>query len=115
MDLEAKVELYGVLVGALSKAVKLEATLRTKGDDTGTAQAAAKADELAESIKRIRLSINEDWKGQAAAATRKARTLNTSLREEVSAIKRVIDHSDRLVKAIGYLDDLIKLAAGLLA
>ena len=115
MSLQAKAKMYEQVVNTLARCVKLEAALREKNDDASASQAAAKAAILGSVAKDLREAIQDDWKQATAAKVAKLKSINSDLQREIASIRRVIQHADRVVKAIGYVDDVIKVAAGLLA
>jgi membrane-bound lytic murein transglycosylase len=115
MSISTKVEMYEQSVNALARCVKLEAILREKDDEANADTVAAKASSLGNVAKQLRESIQDDWNQATAAKMTKLKSINSELQQEIAAIKRVIDHAERVVKAIGYVDDVIEIASGLLA
>jgi|GEM_PF-3391152 len=114
MSLSTKVEIYEQSVNALARCVKLEAILRDKDDAVNADAVGVKASSLAALAKRLREEIQAQWTQATPAKVTKLKSLNSDLQQEIAAIKRVIDHAARVVKAIGYVDDVIKVAVGLL-
>lgn len=111
IDGETRAQTYRRLTSALNKGVILELELRSRGEDDQADQVAEATERLGAAAGEIRAAITEEWTGRAAALNAASRRLVGDLQKELAAIRRTMDVAERVVKAIGYIDDLVELAA----
>lgn len=111
MTLDEKVKIYQRVVAALSKGVKLAALLDRDGTPAEQAAVRRKNEALAREAARIRRAIHQDWRGGAAAILDGIGTASSRLQEQIRAIETTRKTAERAVRALGYVDDLIAIAA----
>jgi hypothetical protein len=115
MNLKDKVDLYNLMLAGLSKGVKLAAVLAQHGDDESRQLIEAKNEQLAKQAASLRKGIQLKWNGRATELREQIRSHNTRLQDQIRDIEKQIKTAERVVKALGYIDDLIALARKLLA
>jgi len=111
MTLDDKVKIYQQLVAALSKGVRLAALLDRDGTPAEQSKVKTKNEALAREAARIRRAIHENWKGGAATILEGISTASRRLQDQIRAIESTRQTAGRVVKALGYVDDLIAIAA----
>ena len=114
MNLRDKVDLYNLLLSALSKGVKLAAILSEQGKQDDRARVEKKNNTLAGRAADLRRGIQREWNGRAAAIADEIRSHNRRLQDQIREIERELQNAERIVKALGYLDDVIAIAGRLL-
>jgi len=110
MTQESKQEVIQRLLVGNQKAQILEISLRFKGKGDEADKVAQKASELSSRIDALLSQVLEDWLGQADAIIQEVKDANTSLQQSIRKIKQGVKTTENLVKAIGFLDDLIATA-----
>lgn len=110
MKLNEKVDIYNRLLAALGKGVKLAAVLDEKNDAANLGAALKKNDELANLAKQLREKIGKDWKIGAAKVLSDIRSSSGKLQSQIGAIEKAIGTGQKVVTALGYVDDLITVA-----
>lgn len=110
MTLDQKVEIYNKLLAALAKGVKLAGVLKREGDTANYERGKKKNEELAKLAGRLRQQINMDWKIGAAKVLSDIRASSTRLQSQIGAIEKAIGTGQKVVTALGYVDDLIAIA-----
>lgn len=110
MTIPQKVAIYNKLLAGLSKGVKLAALLARQGKTQDRKQVERRNDQLAEQAAKLRRAIHEEWRGQAEKTVEEIRELNGKLQSRIRSIEDTIATADKVVKALGHLDDLIGIA-----
>jgi hypothetical protein len=110
MTLQSKVDIYNKLLAGLSKGVKLAAVLQQKGDATEYKAAVKKNEELAQLAAKLRSSINKDWSIGATKVLADIQASSGKLQGQIREIEQTIAKGQKVVKALGYVDDLIEVA-----
>lgn len=98
---------------AYNRAVNLEASLLIQREFDKADEADARADRLALENRRILAKRMAVWGVQAAKAHTSIKASNVQLQRQISAIKKRQKTADSAVKALGYLDDIIAIAAAI--
>jgi hypothetical protein len=115
MGQEEKETLLDELLRARRNGDKLEIRLRFKGEAVKAAEVRAKARELSKEIDTLLASLMNGWIGSAEQETRRLREVNAGIRGVIEEIKHEIDVAKSVAKALGYLDDAIRIAMKLMA
>jgi hypothetical protein len=110
MTEENKQEVITRLLIGKQKAHKLETSLRFKGKGEEADKVAQKASELSNQIDTLLAQVLEDWLGQTDAIIQEVKTANTALQQSIRKIQQGVKTAENLVKALGFLDDLIATA-----
>jgi hypothetical protein len=110
-----KEALYDSLDESKRKGQRLEIRLRFQGKNEDADQVKAKTDELSQQLDDLLAGIMENWSGNAKALITATKDTNKRLQASIRDIKNKIKIGENLVKALGYLDDAIKVAKKLLA
>lgn len=111
MRLGQKIAIYQKLVAGLSKGVHLAAVLGELGEAEDQERVEGKNEELAETAAQLRQQIQKQWNAQAKSTIDGIRDSSAKLQEQIRKIETTKETGQKVVKAIGYLDDLIELAA----
>ena len=110
MSLNDRAEIYKQLVAALSKGVKLAALADRHGSASERNSIKQKNEKLATEAARIRRIIQKDWTSTAGGILSGIGDASSKLQEQVRAIEATRKTGERVVKGLGYLDDLIRIA-----
>jgi ubiquinone biosynthesis protein UbiJ len=110
MTEENKQEVIQRLLIGKQKAHILETSLRFKGEGDEADKVAQKASELSNQIDTLLAQVLDDWLGQTDAIIQGIKKSNTSLQQSIRKIQQGVKTTENLVKAIGFLDDLIAIA-----
>ena len=97
------------------KGQKLEINLRFKGKTSEADQVRAKCNELSDRIDDLITEVMKDWLRKADTLINEVKVLNSNLQSNIREIKKEIKMGEKIVKAIGYLDQAINLTKKLLA
>ena len=114
MTLQDKVKIYNKLLASLSKGVKLAALLEEKGETGRLNDVEQRNDRLAEEAAKLRRGIARTWQGETEKILDDIGDNNERLQDRIRDIERNLAIAERVVKALGYLDDLIEIARGVL-
>lgn len=110
MNKESKQEVIQRLLIGKQKAHILETSLRFKGEGEEADKVAQKANELSNQIDILLAQVLGDWLGQTDAIVQEVKIANSSLQQSIRKIRQGVKSAQNLVKAIGFLDDLIATA-----
>jgi hypothetical protein len=110
MTEDNKQEVIKRLLVGFQKAHILETSLRFKGEGEEADKVAQKASELSNQIDLLIAQVLEDWLAQTDVIIQEVKNANTSLQLSIRKIKQGVKSTENLVKAIGFLDDLITTA-----
>jgi len=110
MTLQKKVEIYNRVLAGLSKGVMLAALLAKKGETADHERAVRKNEELARLAARLRRNIHRDWSLGAAKVLGEIRDSSARLQRQVRDIEKSVASAQRVVRALGYVDDLVEIA-----
>lgn len=100
-----------VLARAYAEAVDLESRLWLGGDKKLANSAELKTDALYEVLAQLRADLWGAWTDDATEATADLKNAGERVEAAVDAVKDDIKNADRVVRALGYLDEVIQLAA----
>ena len=100
---------------ALGEANKLVVRLKFRGKKEEAAQAARKARELSSQIDRLLTSLMDDWLGRAAEIQNDLETTTARLQDAIDEIGSQRDNAAWFVTSLSLLDDVINIAARLVA
>ncbi len=94
------------------EAIDLEFELRLAKDKT-VDQARDRATALYHAISELRVLAWRNWRGQAKDLLDDIHATNTRLRRAIRAVERDMKRADNIVKALGYLDNVIARATAI--
>ncbi len=115
MNLPEKVMVYQTVLASLSKGVYLAAVLREQDADEGDiTKVEQRNQKLAKAAAKLREGLVKDWIGQAETLRSQIRETNSKLQGQIRQIERQTDIAERIVKALGFLDDIINITKGVL-
>lgn len=103
------------ILNTYSKAIDLELLFWTKGQQKEALEIKVKADDLDDTIIKLRNTNWSMWSGSTIVVEQKIKKNNTNLQSAIRDIQNDIKTAQRTVKAVGYIDDVIRIAAGLLS
>jgi hypothetical protein len=98
---------------AYNRAVNLEAALLIQREFDKADDADARADQLAAENRRVLAKRMAAWGVQAARAHTSIKASNTQLQRQITNVKNRQQTAASAVKALGYLDDIIAIAAAI--
>lgn len=113
MSRSAKEETIDRLSEAQRKGHKLEVVLRFQGEAGEADRVKTSTDELKDEIDRLLSEIMAEWVGSSRTVIADLKGLNRKLQAEIRDIKKKIRVAEKVVKAIGLIDDAVELAGGL--
>lgn len=90
---------------------RLEIALRFKGKANEANDVKRKTDELTDKIDDLLGQVMEEWSGQSKEIIAEIVKANSSLKAAINDIKRDLEIAENVVKAIGYIDDAVAIAA----
>ena len=74
-----------------------------------------KTNNLSKKVDSLIAALMQDWIGSANLTIESIKKTNENLQKTIRDIKKDVEVAKNIVKAIGYLDDAIMIAANLLA
>jgi hypothetical protein len=114
VSLQSNVDIYNRILAGLSKGVKLVAILDGRGDPAAK-DVRKRNEELAAAAADVRRAISKTWSIDAKATLTKLRGLNDQLQGQVEQIQNAIEVATKVVKALGYVDEIVKIAGKIAA
>jgi hypothetical protein len=114
-DQDEREALIDSLSEALGEANRLVVRLKFRGKKEEAGQAARKARELSGQIDRLLTSLMDDWLGRAAEIQVDLETATARLQAAIDEIGSEKDSATSFVTALSLLDDVINIAARLVA
>ena len=96
---------------AYAEAVDLESRLWLEGDKAYANSAELKANALYGELSKLKANLWGDWTSDAAAATKAIDDAADAVDTSINEVKGDIKNAQKVVRALGYLDQLIALAA----
>jgi DNA repair exonuclease SbcCD ATPase subunit len=108
-----KLALLRRLNSARSKALHLELELASHEEDA-TAVTKAKQ-KLDEQIEALRKQLHDDWRGKAAQVETDLAGAVSKLQAAIRDVEKDVDRAQKVVKAVGFIDEMVDKAKGLLA
>lgn len=110
MTLNQKVDIYKKLVAALGKGVKLAAVLDRLGETAERKKVEKRNEELAGLAGRIRKKIQKSWNIGAKTTLKKIHSSSKKLQTQIASMEKTKKTAGKVVKALGFIDDLIEIA-----
>lgn len=104
-----------LLSRAYAEAVDLESRLWLAGKNALANEAELKTNALYEELANLRADLWGDWASNAEAAVAKMTKAADLVEKSIEELKGSVKNAEKVVKALGYLDKLIALAAKLAA
>jgi hypothetical protein len=98
-----------------NKGDELEIELLIAGRDAEAGQVREATDRLSKQIRRLITAAKKSWRGQADALLKDMKKRNASLQAAIRDIKKKIKIAENVVKAVGFVDDAVEVAAKALA
>lgn len=111
---DKKQVIRGLLV-AKQEAHSVEISLRFKGQNGQADQIAAKAKKLSDAIDTLLGQVMRDWVVETEAVVGDIDQANVSLQSSIQEIQNGINVAQNIVKALGYVDDVVAIAAKIAA
>ena len=74
-----------------------------------------KTNKLSKKVDSLLSALMQDWIGLAKLTIESIKKTNENLQKTIRDINKDVEVAKNIVKAIGYLDDVIMIAANLLA
>ncbi len=109
-----KEALIDALLESKRKGLRLEIRLRFQGKNSEADKVGAKTRKLSRRMDNLIAQAMQSWLGNATVLRQTMTKTNANLQASIRDIKRNIKVAANIVKATGYLDDAIKVAAKLL-
>jgi hypothetical protein len=103
------------LLVAKQEAHSLEISLRFKGRNDQADQLAAKATKLSDTIDTLLGQVMVDWVVETQKIVSDIGQANVSLQSSIKEIQNGIKVAQNVVKALGYVDDVVAIAAKIAA
>jgi DNA integrity scanning protein DisA with diadenylate cyclase activity len=97
------------------KGHNLEIDLMFKEMEDDAKKVRRKTKNLSKKVDSLLSALMQDWIGSARLTIESINKTNENLQKTIRDIKRDVEVAKNIVKAIGYLDDAIMIAANLLA
>lgn len=110
MTLNQKLEIYKKLVSALGKGVKLAAVLNAMGQAEECKQVERKNEELAKRAAMLRKKIQKKWNVRAKKTLAEIQSSSSRLQTQIRSIEKTKKTGEKVVRAIGFIDDVIDVA-----
>lgn len=107
--------LLRALLATKAAAIDLEFELTLAELEDAARDAGRRVDRLSRQVKQLRGALWDDWSGRAAVLEAHFKKAASDVRRAVRDIRKSIKTAERVVKALGVLDDAIAAAATLLA
>jgi hypothetical protein len=112
MTMKEKLALLRQLNATRSKTLHLELELEAHEEDA-TAVVVAKA-KLDKQIEVLRKALHGEWQGRAAQIQDELSAANGRLQATIRDIEKDMNRAEKIVKAVGQVDDIIAKAKALL-
>ena len=93
------------------KSHNLEMTLRFKGQTQQADLVAAKTQELTAEIDTLLVKLLDEWLTESVGVVGEIRSGNTRLQTSIRKVSQGVQTAQNIVKAIGFVDDAIAIAA----
>jgi len=106
-----KEALIDSLLEASRKAIRLKLALKFQGKDAEAETVSDKKDALSDEIDRLIAGQMRAWNTSAAGHLATIGSANKKLQRAIREVKSAINTAQAVVKAIGYLDEAIAVAA----
>jgi len=113
MKTSEKNQLLDKLSVAYNRVSYLLALCEEQGLAEEAVQLARRKDRLKLEIDGLLRDISSDWIGQSQAVKKTLTQFNTDIQKAIKDIEKKIKLAENIAKAIGYVDDVIKIAADL--
>jgi len=114
MTQEEKTDVIDDLNEAYGRAKRLESILILKGKTDEANDLAVKNDKLLESINQLLGQSLDAWLADSVNMAASLKNANDDLKSRIDDIKKDIDTAENIVKAVGFIDDAVEIAARLL-
>ena len=106
-----KREIIRLLLVMKQRAHDLEISLRFKGQNGEADQIAQNTKKLSDKIDILLGQVMVDWLSEAATILQEINQANNSLQSSIQEIQDGVRTAQNVVKAIGYIDDAVAIAA----
>ena len=110
MTLNQKVAIYKQLVPGLGAGVKLAAVLDELGKTAERKRVEKKNQVLATAASNLRKKIQKSWDLEAKKILKGIKGQSANLEAQIKRIQKTKETAGKVVKALGYIDELIDLA-----
>jgi hypothetical protein len=109
-----KLKIYRKMLASLSKSVQLAALLREQGRPEEAERVARKSQQLAQETAKLRKGITAQWRGRAEEWLDEIRAENSKLQRRIRKVEQSLDTARDIVRALGYVDEIIGFARKIL-
>ena len=113
-DNDGKRQVMQRFLKAKEKVHALEFELLLQGRDDDAAMVREAGNRVSDEIDRLLKQIMEEWLGEAKDVELELRAKNRSLQASISEIRKKVRTAQNVVKALGYVDDIVAIGAKLL-
>ncbi len=110
MTLNQKLDIYKKLVAGLGKGVKLAAVLDRLGKTAERKTVEKRNEVLATLASTLRKKIQKSWNVQAVGPLKALQAPSVKLQAQIRRIEKTKETGERVVTALGYIDELIDIA-----
>jgi hypothetical protein len=110
-----KLDIYRKVVAALAKGIQISAFLGEEGRDAEQQEVDLRNEELAEEAARLRRAVHQAWTADYDALRTSIARVSSNLQGDLRDIERRIAIGEKVVRAIGRLEELVELAGSALA
>ena len=104
-----------LLQNTRNKGDELEIELLLKGRTAEAKKVREATDRLSKQIRKLINAAKKIWRGQAQALEKDMRKRNANLQGTIRDIKKKVKIAQNVVKAVGFIDDAVALAAKVMA
>ena len=103
------------LQNARNKGDELEIELIIQGRAADAMKVRAATDRLSKQIRKLINGAKKSWRGNAKALQTNMQARNAKLQSSIRDIKKKVKVAQNIVKAVGFIDDAVVLAAKVMA
>lgn len=109
MTREEQRQILRRLLHTYLKTVDLEGALRLRGEKVLATSVAERVPKLQREVDRLRRDMWRRWHGGAARLDETLRAENARLQATIRDIERDVQTTDRVVRALGIVEDILSL------
>lgn len=115
MSVEQKEETIHSLQVTLQRSQNLELILRFRIDDKNVKEIEKKNKKLSKQIDKLIVEAMQNWLLDAQDVAKEIKKANTNLQRAITSVKNRKKEAESIVKALGFVDDVLSIATSLLA
>jgi seryl-tRNA synthetase len=114
MSFDEKMKAIHSFQVCLQRSQKLEMILRFRKNTDKVKEIEEKNKNLTKKIDKLIIEIMIEWLMNAQETTINIKKINTNIERSITQIKKKKKEAENIVKAIGFIDDVINIASKLL-